>query len=300
MGGPMTSAAPFKPQTLATILAGGVIALAKTSDSARADSQILLAHALGRDREWLVSNAETFLNRPQVEKYQTLVERRAAGTPIPYILGSAWFYGREFTVNDRVLIPRPETEHLVDEAVAFLRARVNPDLPKALLTVLDVGVGSGAIGCSIAAEVPNAAIAGTDMSAAAIKVAEHNARRLNVHARCKFYVGDLAGPVLERRYDVLVANLPYIPSADVPAAPNPVAFEPREALDGGPDGLNHYRRLLMGAADLMRPGGLLLLEAAPPTMDGLEDLARAAFPHSKVEVRSDYAGFPRYVKVKAS
>ena len=219
----MTSAAPFKPQTVSAILARGVIALAKSSDSARADAHILLAHALGRDREWLVANAEGFLNRPQVEKYQTLIERRAAGTPIPYILGSAWFYGREFTVNDQVLIPRPETEHLVDEAVAFLRARVNPNLPKALLTVLDVGVGSGAIGCSIAAEVPNAAVEGTDASPAAIKVAEHNARRLNVHARCKFYLGDLAGPVTERRYDVLVANLPYIPSADVPAAPNPVA-----------------------------------------------------------------------------
>jgi release factor glutamine methyltransferase len=296
----MTSAAPFKPQTVSAILARGVIALAKTSDSARADAHILLAHALGRDREWLVANAEGFLNRPQVEKYQSYIDRRAAGTPIAYILGSAWFYGREFTVNDHVLIPRPETEHLVDEAVGFLRSRVNPNLPKALLTVLDVGVGSGAIGCSIAAEVPNAAVEGTDASPAAIKVAEHNARRLNVHARCKFHLGDLAGPVTDRRYDVLVANLPYIPSADVPVAPDPVGFEPRQALDGGPDGLNHYRRLLVGAARLMRPSGLLLLEAAAPTMDGLEALARAAFPTGSVEVRSDYGGSPRYVKVKAS
>ena len=291
--------APYKPQSLATSLARGVIALAKTSDSARADAQILLAHALNRDREWLVANAEGFLNRPQLEKYQKLIERRAAGTPIAYILGSAWFYGREFTVNDNVLIPRPETEHLVDEAVAFLRQRANPDLPKALLTVLDVGVGSGAIGCSIAAEVPNAAIQGTDASAGAIKVAEHNARRLNVHARCKFYLGDLIAPVTERRFDVLVANLPYIPTADVPVAPNPVAFEPRGALDGGPDGLNFYRRLLVGVPPIMRPGGLLLLEAAPPTMAGLEALARAAFPEGRVEVRSDYAGSPRYVKVTA-
>jgi release factor glutamine methyltransferase len=293
----VNSAPPYKPQTLAAILARGVIALAKSSDSARADAQILLAHALGRDREWLVANAEGFLNRPQVEKYQSLIDRRALGTPIAYILGSAWFYGREFTVNDRVLIPRPETEHLVDEAVAFLRGRVDPDLPKALLTVLDVGVGSGAIGCSIAAEVPNAAVAGTDASPAAIKVAEHNARRLNVHARCKFYVGDLADPVNDRRYDVLVANLPYIPSRDVPVAPHPVGFEPYQALDGGPDGLNHYRRLLTAAPKLMRPGGLLLLEAAPPTMSGLEALARAAFPMARVEARSDYAGSPRYVKV---
>ncbi len=294
----MTTAA-YKPQTIAAILARGILSLAKTSTSPRADAQLLLAHALGRDREWLLANSESFLMKPQIEKFRTLCERRSTGTPIAYILGLAWFYGREFSVNDSVLIPRPETEHLVDEAVAFLRARVNLDLPKALLTVLDVGVGSGAIGCSIAAEVPNAVIEGTDASAAALKVAEHNARRLNVQARCKFYLGDLAGPVGERRYDVLVANLPYIPTADVPAAPNPVGFEPRQALDGGPDGLSFYRRLLVDAPRLMRPGGLLLLEAAEPTMNGLEALATDAFPGGTIEVRSDYGGLPRYVKVKA-
>lgn len=296
----MTSPTRFKPQTLAAILARGVIALAKSSPSARADAQLLLAHSLGRDREWLVANSESFLQQAQVEKFLRLVEKRAAGTPIAYILGSAWFYGREFTVSDAVLIPRPETEHLVDDAVAFLRSRVDPDLPKALLTVLDVGVGSGAIGCSIAAEVPNAAVEGTDASPAAIKVAEHNARRLNVHSRCKFYVGDLVGPVGDRRYDVLVANLPYVPSADVPQAPDPVSFEPLGALDGGPDGLTYYRRLLEAAPRLVRPGGLVLLEAAPPTMDALAALARAAFPHAPVEVRDDYGGLPRYVRVKAS
>jgi len=293
------TAAAFKPQPIATILARGTIALAKSSESARADAQLLLAYSLGRDREWLVANSEGFLQKPQIDKFQRLVDKRSAGTPIAYILGSAWFYGREFSVSDAVLIPRPETEHLVDDAVAFLRSRVNPDLPKALLTVLDVGVGSGAIGCSIAAEVPNAVVEGTDASAAAVKVAEHNARRLNVHARCKFHVGDLAVPVGDRRYDVLVANLPYVPTADVPQAPDPVSFEPLQALDGGPDGLNHYRRLLVGAPRLMRPKGLLLLEAAPPTMDGLAALAQAAFPGCPVEVRSDYGGLPRYVRVKA-
>jgi release factor glutamine methyltransferase len=290
---------PHKPQTVAETLARGVLLLAKTSPSARADAQILLAHTLGRDREWLVSHGETFLSRAQSVKYVALCEKRESGVPVAYITGFAGFYKRDFAVNEHVLIPRPETEHLVEEAVAYLQSRIDPQAPmKQLFTVFEAGVGSGALGCTIAAEVPNAIVEGTDISHAALKAAEYNARRLNVHSRCKFYFGDVVKPEDAKSYDLVVANLPYIPTQDLPQKPDPVGFEPRLALDGGPDGLNQYRKLLSAVPKMLRPGALLLMEAAPPTIQTLRSLTQAALPQARVEVRRDYAGLERYVYVK--
>jgi release factor glutamine methyltransferase len=287
----------YRPQSVAQTLARGIVALAKSGDSPRADAMLLLGHVLGRDRAWLTAHGETFLSKPQSEKFASLCDVRARGTPLAYILGFAGFYGREFAVNEHVLVPRPETEHLVEEALAFAKARVNPNLPKQFVTALDVGVGSGAIACTVAAENANVFVEGTDTSSAALKVAQHNARRLNVISRCRFHYGSLAMPVGERSFDVVVANLPYIPSRDVPQPPQSAGYEPREALDGGPDGLDAYRKFLPSAPALLRPGGLLLLEAAPPTIDGLALLVGQAFPRVDFEVREDYAGLARYVKL---
>ncbi|MHB8141140.1 MAG: peptide chain release factor N(5)-glutamine methyltransferase [Vulcanimicrobiaceae bacterium] len=287
------------PQTVAATLARGTLMLAKSSESPRSDAQRLLGFVLGRQRAWLIAHSESFLSTTQAQKFTALCDIRAGGMPIAYILGSSSFCGRDFIVSDKVLIPRPESELLVEEAVAHLHSRMDHHLPKQLFTVLDVGIGSGAIGCSIVAEVPSAALEGVDRSAAALKVAEHNARRLNVFNRCKLYLGDLAMPAGGRSYDVVVANLPYIPTADLPKPPDPVSFEPREALDGGPDGLDHYRRLLPTLAALMKPGGLALLEAAPPTMEGLMQLACLNLPGVEVVIVDDYAGLARYVRLKA-
>lgn len=292
---------PAKPQTVTETLARGTVQLAKGSPSPRADAQVLLAFALGRDREWLVSHGDSFLSAGQAARYAALCEKRASGMPVPYITGFAGFYKREFAVNEHVLIPRPETEHLVEEAVAFLQAKIDPHAPvKQLFTVFEAGVGSGAIACTIAAEVSGAVVDGTDMSAAALKVAEYNARRLNVHARCNFTHADVVKENARRVYDVIVANLPYIPSADVPRRPDPVGFEPLLALDGGPDGLSLYRKLLAAAPAMLRAGGLLLMEAAPPTVHALADLTRRALPQAAVEVRVDYAGLDRYVRARAA
>lgn len=290
--------AGYTPQTVATTLARGMLLLAKTSATPRPDAQILLAHTLGRDREWLVAHGESFISRPQSEKFLALCEKRATGLPVAYITGFGGFYKREFAVNEHVLIPRPETEHLVEEAVAFLQGKVDEDSPaKQLFSVFEPGVGSGAISCSIAAELPNVVVEGTDVSLAALKVAEYNARRLNVHTRCKFYYADIARASDDKRYDLIVANLPYIPSADVPRKPDPVGFEPEGALDGGADGLVQYRKLLEMAPRMVRSGAMLLLEAAPPTAHTLAELAGEAFPAASVEVKRDYAGLDRYVKV---
>lgn len=289
----------MKPETVADTLVRGTIALAKTSESPRSDAQILLAFALGRERGWLASHGETFITKAQTDKFLELCERRATGVPVAYITGNAGFYRREFLVNDSVLIPRPETEHLIEEAVAYLRERSDAEPGvKRVFTVLDAGTGSGAIACTVAAEVPNALVEGTDASEKALKVAEYNAQRLNVQSRCKFYLADIVRIDDAKHYDVAIANLPYIPTADVPQRPEPAGFEPREALDGGADGLNYYRRLLETIPRLMRPGALLLMEAAPPTIRALAALASEAFPGSEPQVRVDYGGLERYVSVK--
>jgi release factor glutamine methyltransferase len=219
-----------------------------------------------------------------------LCARRAAGVPIAYLLGSAYFYGREFTVNETVLVPRPETERIVDEALAFIGDRA--------VRVLDVGTGCGDIACTIAAE-SRAFVDATDSSPGAIELAVENARRLGVGASCQFHQGNLTEPVRGLRFDLVIANLPYIPTADLPKPPDPVSYEPREALDGGPDGLDLYRALLRDLPARIHPGGLILLEAAPPTIPQLATLVGGSFPNCAISVGSDYSGLARYVKAAA-
>jgi release factor glutamine methyltransferase len=211
--------------------------------------------------------------------------------PVAYLLGRAGFFGREFLVNENVLVPRPETEHVVDEALRFIGERP--------LRVLDVGTGCGAIACTIAAET-QASVWGTDISPGAVAIAKENARRLGVADRARFYAGDLTEPVGAQRFDLVVANLPYVPTAAISRKPAPVAYEPREALDGGPDGLALYRRLFDTVAPVVNPNALILLEAAPPTMAGLVALAKSALPHSVVAVGRDYAGLDRYLAISCA
>ena len=273
---------------VAQTLAEGTELLRDSSASPRADALLLLAHVLNRGRDWLIAHDDATPSLEEAEAFQRLSEQRSWGVPIAYLLGSAGFYGREFLVNENVLVPRPETEHLVDEALRFIG-----DTP---LRVLDVGTGSGAIACTIAAET-KATVLGTDISPAAVAIANENARRFNVADRCRFYVGDLTEPVKAQRFDVVVANLPYVPTSQISDKPDAVAYEPREALDGGPDGLALYRRLLDALAPLVNPNALILLEAAPPTMPGLAAIAKSALPHCAFAVGRDYAGLDRYLKI---
>lgn len=274
--------------SVAQTLAEGTALLHESSTSPRADALLLLAHALHREREWLVAHGDATPSREEAQEFERLSAQRSWGVPVAYLLGSAGFYGREFLVDENVLVPRPETERLVADAIAFIGNRSS--------CVLDVGTGSGAIACTIAAET-QATVSATDISPAAIEVAKKNAQRLGVADRCKFLAGDLTEPVKNSRYDVVVANLPYVPTAEIPSKPDPIAYEPREALDGGLDGLALYRRLLDTLAPLVNANALILLEAAPPTMRGLSAIVRSALPHSAIAVRQDYAGLDRYLKI---
>ncbi len=248
---------------------------------------VILEHVLSREIAWLRAHAGDAISAENVERARRLVARRLQGEPLAYIVGSAGFYRREFLVDSRVLIPRPETEHLVEEAIAHLRAHEAP-------RVLDVGTGSGAIACTIAAEVPGAVVDAVDISEAALDVARENARRLNVDV--SFQQGDLLAPVANRTYDVIVANLPYVPTGE---GDESLRYEPQVALEGGPDGLAYYRRLFERVPPLLVRGGLVLAEGAPPIAAGLLALARSAFPQALVSVEHDYGGRERYVKVTA-
>ncbi len=256
------------------------------------DVQRILSYVTGRSEAWLRAYGETDVDAKMEQQAREFAARRASGEPLAYIVGTAGFHGHSFLVDNRVLVPRPETEHLVDEAIEFIKDKEKP-------RVLDVGTGSGAIGCSILAETGrDVSVDAIDVSADALLVAMANAQRLGVEPRLTFFFGDISTPALRPFFDVIVANLPYVPTKDIAPAPDPVSFEPRVALDGGPDGLDQYRRFLKHAPRLLALDGLLLMEAAPPIIVELEALARAAFPEAEVTIGKDYGDRPRYVKVR--
>jgi release factor glutamine methyltransferase len=247
----------------------------------------LLAFVTGKSPAHLRARADEPLPEDVVAKYHELNARLERGEPLAYIIGSAGFYRREFLVDPRVLIPRPETEHLVEAAVAHLGAY---NAPRAL----DVGTGSGAIALTLAAEVPQARVDATDASPEALIVAVANRDRLDLQKRVAFYLGDLLEPVVRNHYDAIVANLPYVPTGE--GDPD-LRFEPTLALDGGPDGLDYYRRFFARVSPLVNAGGLVLAEGAPPIAEGLLALAQAAFPGAVVTLERDYGNRERYVKV---
>jgi release factor glutamine methyltransferase len=257
----------------------------------RLDAVLLLEYVTDQSRESFITAGERVLTPPETTGLAKAVERRLAGAPIAYITGEVGFFGRTFGVDERVLVPRPETEHVVEAALAALRERGTTRG-----NIADIGTGSGAIAISLSAELPDAWVFGTDISHGAIDVARRNAARNNVFQSCTFLHGDLALPLARfAPFDGLVANLPYVPTAAIPAAPDPVAFEPALALDGGPDGLALYRRLIAMLPALLAPQAPVLFEAAPGTIEPLAALVAAAFPGARPHIGTDYAGLDRYL-----
>ncbi len=282
--------------TVGDVLAEGIAKLRKDRESARHDAGVLLTSVLARPAAWLLAHGDAVLGDDDVARYRDAISRRAAGEPVAYIIGEAGFYGRTFAVTPDVLVPRPETEGLITLA---LQAFADADRP---LRLCDVGTGSGAIAITLAAERPCASVVAIDVSAAALAVAARNATAHGVSGRVTFRLEN-ALDELEREsvFDGIVANLPYVRSADLAAAPAPTSFEPRLALDGGPDGLDVYRKLLRLAPGYLARSGLLLLEAGPDTSDELAILAHSAFEGiCRVRVVRDYAGIRRMVELRAT
>ncbi len=280
----------MQPETVGRALARATKRLRATGSGA-VDARRLMTFATGWEGAALIVHRDDVVDDEELATFDAALARREAGEPIAYIVGSVGFYGRPFTVTPDVLVPRPESEHVVDAALAELRARA-PQRRR----VADIGTGSGILALTIACEVEDAAVAATDASAAALAVARTNAKALAVHKRVKFFEGDLAEPLAAfGPLDVVIANLPYVPSRDVPQAPDPVSFEPHMAVDGGPDGLDLYRRLVAQLPARLAPGAALFFEAAPPTIEALADLVTSAFPQAHVEIGEDYAGLERFV-----
>ena len=268
----------------------------RTSQTPSLDARLLLAHVLQRDAAWLVAHRDGELEAGELERFAAAVARRAAGEPLAYVVGEAWFFGRPFVVTPDVLVPRPETENVVAAALDDLRARARRT--RTGVRACDVGTGSGAIALTLAAEMPALDVVACDASEAALRVAGTNARRLGLATRVQFVGGDLEAPLVDHGpYDCVVANLPYVPSAQVPVRPDPVGFEPRLAVDGGADGLDLYRRLAAALPRLLTPQGSAFFEAAPPTIDALAACVMAALPGAHVEIGEDAAGLDRWVAV---
>jgi release factor glutamine methyltransferase len=251
------------------------------------DAELLLAHVLRRDRTWLLAHPEHPLTEAELQQLQALAARRAAHEPLQYILGEQEFYGLNLTVTPATLIPRPETELLVESVLHWLTARPRLSAP----TILDVGTGTGAIAIALAHHHPTAQLTACDISPLALNMARYNASRHNVETRITFAESDLLAALPSRSFDVIVSNPPYVPTTDAPTLqPEVLNHEPHTALFAGPDGLDIYRRLIPQAHTALHPGGLLALEFG---FNQREALTTLLHDWQHVRFRNDYAGIPR-------
>ncbi|HTP25936.1 MAG TPA: peptide chain release factor N(5)-glutamine methyltransferase [Anaeromyxobacteraceae bacterium] len=258
-------------------------------DAPRLTSELLLARALDCDRLRIYLDFDKPLAETELERYRALVKRRAEGEPTAYIINAKEFMGRSFQCDARALIPRPETELLVESALSALPAGGS---------ALDLGTGSGCIGVTLSLERPQAHVIATDVSADALALAHLNAERFG--ARLEFMRGDLFDPIpAQIRFDVIAANPPYVPSAEMGTLAREVKREPALALDGGDDGLSVMRRVVLGAPARLRPGGTLLLEMHESHEARLPALCLEV-GFASAGVRRDLAGLPRFVVARAT
>jgi release factor glutamine methyltransferase len=250
----------------------------------RADSMLLLRHVLGIPAAEFYAERERQLTSLQTQTFNALIRERAKGMPIQYIIGVQEFFGLQFHVTPDVLIPRPETEHLVEAAIARLKDHPTP-------RIADVGTGSGAIAIALAHALPRAQIVALDISAAALKIAEQNAVQNGVAERICFLQSDLLAAIAGESFDAIVSNPPYIAESERKTLPKEVRdYEPPQALFAGPTGLECYRRLIPAAQQQLVSGGWLLMEIA----DGHRDAITAMLPDwEAVEFIPDLQGIPR-------
>ena len=254
------------------------------------DAEILLAHILRTSRERLHSHPERRLTGSQRQQFRRLTRRRTARVPVPYLIGEREFYGHVLAVRPGVLIPRPETELMVELAIDWLRQH-----PRAR-RVIDLGTGSGAVAIAIAKAVPRVRIVATDVSRRALRVAEENIARSRVKSRITTARANLLAGAAPA--DLILANLPYIPDALRRTRPRELEYEPALALEGGKDGLDLIRAALAQAPGVVKPGGLVLLECDPAQARRVVRLALRHWPSAQVSVHKDLAGSDRVVRIQ--
>lgn len=285
----MTSASDT-PLTIDTALRLGASSLGAVADQPRLEAQVLLAAALQVEKTWLFAHPEAQLEPEAAAHFLAQLSRRANGDPLPYVLGWWEFFGRRFRVTPEVLIPRPETEGLVERALVWMRRW------PAAARVLDSGTGSGCIAISIAAEAPGCRVVACDLSLAALRVARSNAERHGVAARVDLVRADLALG-LAAEFDLVCANLPYLPAVELQHW-EASRWEPRSALDGGPDGLSVISRLLLLLPHLLAAQGVALLEIGAGQSQAVLERMRSSLPGWMAEVNADLAGVPRVIELR--
>ena len=256
------------------------------------EAEVLVRHVLDTDRAGYFASIGEAMPPSSQAMLDGTVQRRASGEPLAYILGRREFYGLDFVVNASVLVPRQETELLVDAALDHLGY-----LASRRLRVADVGTGSGAIAVALAHHLPDATVYATDSSAEALAVANLNRDRHGVSGRLKLLLGDLLAP-LPSAVDVIVSNPPYLRTAQIPSLAPELQWEPSTALDGGADGLAIIGRLLTQAPGRLAPDGALFVEIDPPQVECVMSMARSAMPDSEVFFLSDLMGLPRVVGIR--
>jgi release factor glutamine methyltransferase len=269
-------------------------------DTPDLDAQVLLSHLIGKPRTWVAAHPEVALVDSALTAVETAVARLEAGEPLPYVVGSWEFFGLNFEVTPDVLIPRPETELIVEQAIMWLQSR--PVTRLSSLRAADVGTGSGCIAISLAHHISELRVLATDLSLPALRVAQGNALDHHVSSQIDFVRCNLLPPhpeplPTESHFDVICANLPYIPTNTLEQLPL-FGHEPTLALDGGQDGLDTIRSLLKIAPEWLAPEGLILLEIEAGQGMAVVSLAYDSFDHATINLRRDLAGKERMVAIR--
>lgn len=257
-------------------------------ERAKLDAETLLLHLLTQDRAWLLAHGDEDAAGETERRYASLVAQRAAGKPIQHITGSSEFFGLPFSVGPGVLIPRPETEHLVEEVIRLAGLLGDQDL-----RIADVGTGSGIIAVALAHALPKARMAAVDLSPQALLVARENADRNHVADRIEFFEGDLLEPLAGRSFSIIASNPPYVPAGDLASLAIEVReHEPHTALFAGEDGLDVYKRLVPEAREHLLADGWSVMEIGFGQRDAVEELLKT-HGYGEVHFVADYQGIPR-------
>ena len=263
--------------------------LAVFAESPLQDAQVLLAHTLLKPRSWIAAHPEVSLTLATLTQLESSLIKLEKNVPLPYVLGEWEFYGRKFFVTPDVLIPRPETEHLIEAALAWLN-----ETGRAQASVIDIGSGSGCIAVTLAAEMPGLNLIASDISLAALEVARNNAQRHQVNI--EFVRADLLHFHCPPK-DLIVSNPPYIPTKTLYGL-DVYEREPTLALDGGPEGLDVIEKILIQTKEKLAPGGLCLMEIDSSQGQSAPRLARQYFPAARVECLPDLAGRARVLRIQ--
>ena len=279
--------------TVAEALASTRRTLEPTLPDAEIEAEVLVRLASGMDRTSLYASLNEPVDADASRQLESLVQRRRSGEPLAYITGRREFYGLEMDVSPDVLVPRQETETLVENVIEFTESR----WPEAPVTIVDVGTGSGAIAVALATRLSNATVIATDISSKALEIAAANRRRHGVEDRVSLLRCDMLDG-LAGRFDVIVSNPPYIASGDMPELPSDVRREPAVALDGGDDGLRATERLVRQSAELLAPNGGLFIEIAPDQPQAVAAIVHRWIPGSRVSTGNDLSDTPRTVLVQ--